>query len=139
MPGQNLIQSVGGGAQKQTHYVPVYTSRFINGLYTNRNILRGPLDSLYTDFYHMGTTDVLCDGLNSEISTRSTMIRRPGNPAFSSGTTAGAIDSFFSFELSTGAIQVIADSATDVEYVQTGSITSIFTKSAGAGEAYFES
>lgn len=138
MPGQNLLQSLGAGPQKNTRFVPIHTPRFISGLYTNRSPLRGPLDSLYTDFYHMGTTDVLLDGLNSEVSVRATMIRRPGNPAYSTGTTAGAIDSFYGFHQSDGTIQVIADSATDVENVTPTSITSIFTKSSGAGEGYFQ-
>lgn len=138
MPGQNLIQSVGGGAQKQTHFVSIYTSRWISGLYTNRSLLRGPLDSLYTDFYHMGTTDVLCDGLNSEISARSTMIRRPGNPPYSSASTLDAIDSFYAFHKSDGTISVIADSLSDVEVVTPTTITSIFTKSSGAGQGYFQ-
>lgn len=139
MPGQNLLQSLGAGPQKQTRFVPIQTSRFISGLYQNRSPLRGPLDSLYTDFYHMGTTDVLIDGLNSEVSARSTMIRRPGNPAFATGITAGAIDSFYGFHQSDGTIQVIADSLTDVENVIAGgAITSIFTKSSGAGQGYFQ-
>lgn len=138
MPGQNLIQSVGGGPQKQVRFVPVYTSRWISGLYTNRSLLRGPLDSLYTDFYHMGTTDVLCDGLNSEVSARSTMIRRPGNPPYSSASTTDAIDSFYSFHHSDGTIQVIADSLSDVEVVTPSSITSIFVKNPAAGQGYFQ-
>ena len=61
---QNLIQEQGGQAQKQTHFVSLFTSRFMVGMYTNRSLLRGPLSFLYSDYYHAGTTDALCDGLN---------------------------------------------------------------------------
>ena len=138
MPGPNLLQSVGGQAQKPTHFVSLFTSRSFNGLVTNRSLLRGPLGALYTDFYHMGTTDVLCDGLNSEVSTRLTMIRRPGNPKFCSVQTNAAIDTFYSFHQSNGTIEVIADSLQEVDLVTPSSITEIFAKSAGAGEGYFQ-
>lgn len=134
---QNLLQASGAQSQKQPKFVPIHTPRFISGLYTNRSFLRGPLDSLYTDFYHMGQTDVLCGGLNSEVSARSTMIRRPGNPPFSTFVTAAAIDAFYSFHQSNGTINVIADSSTDVEVITPTSGTSIFTKTSGAGEGYF--
>jgi hypothetical protein len=138
MPGPNLISSVGGQAQKPTKFQSIFTSRFFTGLVTNRSLLRGPLSSIYTDFYHLGTTDVLADGLNSELSARLTMIRRPGNPAYSSAPTAAAIDAFYSFHQSNGTISVIADSTTDVEVVTPSTNTSIFTKTAGAGQGYFQ-
>lgn len=138
MPGPNLIQSVGGQSQKPTRFVSIFTSRIFNGLFTNRSLLRGPLGFLYADFYHAGTTDVLCDGLNSELSTRLTMIRRPGNPKFSTALTAAAIDSFYSFHRADGVIQVIADSTTDVEVATPSSNTSIWTKTTGSGEGYFQ-
>lgn len=136
---QNLIQAEGGHAQKETRFVSLFTSRFLTGYYSNRSLLRSPLQSLYSDFYHIGATDTLCDGLNSELSVRQTMLRRPGNPLYSTGTTAGAIDSFYSFQHFDGSIQVIADSSADVEVVAPTSITSIFTKSTGAGQGYFQS
>ena len=138
MPAPNLIQSVGGQAQKPTHFVSLFTSRFLVGIYTNRSLLRGPLQSLYSDFYHVGTTDALCDGLNTELSIKQTMIRRPGNPAFSSAATAAAINSFYSFHRADGTITLIADSTTDVEVVTPSTNTSIFTKTSGAGVGYFQ-
>jgi hypothetical protein len=138
LPGQNLLQFIGGGPQKQTRFVSLFTSRFLIGLYTNKSPLRSPLDSVYSEYYHMGATDSLLDGLNSEVSVRSTLIRRPGNPKYSTALTASAIDSFYSFHESTGQIQVIADSTTDVEILTPTSETSIFTKTVGAGEGYFQ-
>src|SRR6266404_8883965 len=138
MPGQNLLQFIGGGAQKPTRFVSLFTSRFLVGLYTNRSPLRGPMDSIFSDFYHMGATDALLGGLNSELSSRSTMIRRPGNPKYSTAPTAALIDSFYSFHESDGTIQLIADSATDVEVLTPTTNTSIFTKAAAAGQSYFQ-
>jgi hypothetical protein len=135
---QNLIQAEGGHAQKETHFVPLFTSRFLVGIYTNRSLLRSPLQSLYSDFYHVGATDALCDGLNSELSIRQTMIRRPGNPLYCTQETAAAIDDFYSFDHYDGTVQVIADSAVNVDVVTPTTLTSIFTKSAGAGEGYFQ-
>lgn len=138
MPGQNLLQFIGGASQKQTRFVSLFTSRFLIGLYTNKSPLRSPLDSVNSEYYHMGSTDSLIDGLNAELSVRSTLIRRPGNPKYSTAATTDAIDSFYSFHESDGTIQVIADSLTDVEVVTPSSVTSIFTKSAGAGEGFFQ-
>ena len=66
------------------------------------------------------------------------MMRRPGNPKFSLASTASAIDSFYSFHRADGVIQVIADSLTDVEYLTPTNETSIWTKTAGAGQGYFQ-
>lgn len=138
MPQPNLIQSAGGAPQKQTRYTSLFTSRFINGLYTNRSALRGPLDSIYSDFYKMGSTDACIGGLNSELTARLTMARRPGNPKYSTASTAAAVDSFFSFRHSNGSIEVVVDTTTDVEVLTPSSRTSIFTKAASAGQGYFE-
>ncbi len=138
MPGQNLLQFVGGQAQKQTHFVSLFTSRFLIGLYTNKSPLRSPLGSVNSEYYHMGATDSLIDGLNTELSVASTIVRRPGNPKFSTAATNAAIDSFYSFHESTGAISVIADSLTDVELGTPVSITSLFEKSKGASEGAFQ-
>ena len=113
MSQQNLIEAAGGHAQKETHFVPLFTSRFLAGYYTNRSLLRSPLQSLYSDFYHIGATDTLCDGLNSELSVRQTIIRRPGNPLYCTAETAAAIDDFYFLQRYDGTIQVIADSVAD--------------------------
>ena len=129
MPG-NLIESVGGSAQKPTRAKPIYTSRFFQGLFSNRNQLRSPMGVLYGDFYKVGATDCLIDGLNTELSTRLTLIRRPGCPAFSPLTISGIADSFYSFHQANGNIQVIVDSSADVQNLsavgETANITVTF-------------
>lgn len=136
--GQNLLQSMGAQPQKPTKFVSLFTSRFMSGLFTNRSLLRGPLSFIYSDYYHAGATDALCDGLNSEVSIRQTMIRRPGNPVWCSVATTEAIDSFYSFHKSDGTISVIADGITNVYVATPSSLTSIFVKATTAGEATFQ-
>lgn len=138
MPGPNLIQSLGGQAQKPARFTSIFTSRFFLGLFTNRNLLRGPLNLILSDFYHAGTTDVLCDGSNTELYIQLTMVRRPGNPKFSSATVVGSPDTFYSFHRSDGAIQTIVDTENTVQYLTSSVNTSIFTKATGAGEGYFQ-
>lgn len=133
----NLLEMNGGRAQKETHFVPIFTSRFFVGLWTNRNLLRGPLDVLYTDFYKMGSTDVLADGLNSELFCHLTMIRRPGNPAFSNQTISSPADTFFPFRTG-NTIQVVLDTTTQVSQLTPTANTLIFTKGSGAGQSFFE-
>jgi hypothetical protein len=94
------------------------------------------MQSIYSDFYKIGASDALCDGLNTEVSQHLTMIRRPGNPKYCSVETAAGVDNFYSFHHADGTIQVIADTATDVDVVTPTSITSIFTKTTGAAEAF---
>ena len=138
MPGPNLIQSLGGQAQKQTKFTSIFTSRFFLGLFTNRNLLRGPLNLILSDFYHAGTTDVLCDGSNTELFVQLTMIRRPGNPKYSSSTVIGSPDTFYAFHRSDGTIQTIVDTENTVQALTASANTSIFTKASGAGEGYFQ-
>jgi hypothetical protein len=106
------------------------------GMYSNRSLLRSPMQAIYSDFYKIGACDALCDGLNTEVSGRLTMIRRPGNKKFCSQATTSGVDNFYSFHRSDGTIQVIADTATDVDVVTPSTITSIFTKTTGAAEAF---
>jgi hypothetical protein len=134
----NLLRMNGAQGQKQSEHAAIFTARFMNGLVTNRNPLRGGnLGVIYSDFYKIGATDALIDGLNTELSIRLTLIRRPGNPAYSSASIASIPDQFYSFQESTGNILVIMDTAADVEVLTPSSSTSIFTKTIGAGEGYF--
>jgi hypothetical protein len=136
--GQNILQANGGQAQKPTHFVSLFTSRFLAGLYTNRNLLRGPMQYIYSDFYHLGSTDALADGLNSELSVRQTMIRRPGNPKYCTIATDSAVDAFYSFHQSDGTIQVIVDTTAKIDVMTPTTLTTIFTKTSGAGQGYFQ-
>lgn len=84
----------------------------------------------------------MLDGLNVEISNRLTPVRRPGSSVYNSQTFP-PIDNYYAFRLfdaNEETIKVMADTSSIV-YDATGpnTKTPIFNKSAGAGEAYFQS
>jgi hypothetical protein len=123
--------------QKQPKYASLFVAATLTGLWTQRHVFHDPSNVVTARFYG-GRQDVLWDGLNVELSNELTLIRRFGTTTFSGTTYPTAPDKAFSFELSSGAVQVIIDTATAV-YVdnQDGTKTQIFTKSAGAGQGYF--
>jgi len=108
--------------------------------------LRANLGHIEAEYY--GSQPCFIDGLNTEVSTKLTLIRRPGNVIYNSQTFP-AINRFYENRTSiysnsqtvpTENIQVIADTASDI-YDATGPNTKnlLFAKSAGAGSAYFQS
>lgn len=139
------LQAAGATSDKQTKYAPIHINRMWTGLWTNRSPLRDAATPyLYEKFYSGSRFDSLIDGLNTELSPRLTLTRRPGLSVYNSQTFA-AIDDFYSFHVfdgktNTESIRVIADTATAV-YDATGPSTKtlLFTKSAGAGQSYFQS
>lgn len=115
---------------------------FSVGLSTQRNPLRPGNESALTNRFYGSKGDSLLDGLNVEISNRLTMVRRPGSSVYNSQIFP-AIDNFYQFRTfnsNVENIQVIADTSSII-YDATGpsTKTTLFTKSAGAGEAYFQS
>ena len=99
------IPANGGQPQKPTKSASLYTGRFFQGLNTNRSPLRmGGMTWIYEKFYG-GQNDALIGGLNTEISNRLTLCRRPGNPVYTNPTTDVTsatfddVDRFESFHL----------------------------------------
>jgi hypothetical protein len=130
----------GASSPKPTRFAPIWTDTFFSGLVTQRNPLRGNQSHLVQRYYP--TYDALIDGSNVEISNRLTPIRRPGNSVYNSATWTN-VDAFYNFNLfnaNTEQIKVIVDTSTAI-YNGTGPSTQslIFTKSAGAGQAFFQS
>lgn len=100
-----------------------------------------------SEFY--GQQPALIDGLNTEISTKLTIIRRPGSSVYNSSTIPQAINRFYENRVSVfnaaqtttnETIQILADTASTVRDV-TGPSTNkvVFTKAAGAGSTFFQS
>lgn len=139
------LQAAGAVPDKQSKYAPIHVNRMWTGLWTNRSPLRDAATPyLYEKFYSGSRFDSLIDGLNTEISPRLTLTRRPGLVVYNSQTFS-AIDDFYSFHTfdgksNTEGIRVIADTATAV-YDATGPSTKtlLFTKSSGAGQSFFQS
>lgn len=138
MPSPSILQLAGAQPHKETRYVPIYTDRFMNGYWPNRNVLRSPLSAFYSEGWHLGATDALLDGLNIEMSEHMTPIRRPGNPAWSTFALPGTALSFGFFHEITGAVRVFADTATNFYSVTPTSGSSIWAKSAGSGQTTYE-
>src|SRR5262249_35862278 len=128
--------------------------RFIFGLQTFRNPLRSPAGLIYAEYYKIGGVDALVAGENVELSDRLTYIRRPGNtaglaPYISSDNVPGIIDTFYSFEETTGNIRVLTDTISNTPSVYliggvvagvgqaSNGIVPIFTKNTEA-QAFFQ-
>jgi len=138
----NNLQTFGAQSSKPTRYAPIWQEYFSTGLVTQRNPLRAGSGNYLTNRFYGSRTDAFLDGLNIEISNRLTPVRRPGSSVYNSQTFP-PIDSFYEFRLfdaNNESIEVLADTA-NVIYNATGPNTKIalFTKSAGAGQAYFQS
>jgi hypothetical protein len=142
----NELAKKGAQTSKPTRYAPIWHNNFYLGVCTQRNPLRSALTHLEDEFY--GTQPCLIDGLNTEISTKLTLIRRPGHSVYNSSTFP-TINRFYENRtaifnaaqtITSEKIQVVADTAS-VVYDCTGPSTSasIFNKSAGSGSAYFQS
>jgi len=110
----NQFQANGATGDKQTRGGVIFTNRFFNGLWTNRNQMRAPTGVIYETYYHLGSNDTLIDGENTELSNRLTIIRRPGCPQFSPVVLPASPDVFSSFHELNGTIKVLADTAANV-------------------------
>ena len=134
----NVLQQA-GALSEPTNFAPLHTNRIFTGLWTNRSFLRDAATSDYMERYGMSRQDSIMDGLNTEISPRLTLMRRPGSTVYNP-SIIDPIKRFYSFNtfsLTDELIRVMADTATDVLDVTAPDSTSIWTKSAGAGSTYF--
>lgn len=133
MPTSPFAQA--GAMSDPSEYAPLNMDRYFTGLVTQRSLLRdAAVPYLYEKFYSAGRIDSLWDGLNVEISSKLTLIRRPGHLVYNSQTFP-AITRFYDFRVvvdGVSSIRTIADTATAV-YDATGPNTKtlLFTKSAG--------
>lgn len=135
----NPIQQA-GGASEPTSFAPLHTNRIFTGLWTNRSLLRDAAVSGDMEQYGFGRQDSILGGQNSELSTRLTLIRRPGASVYNSQIFP-PIKRYYSFNTFTIAdenIRVMADTASTV-YDATGPNTQnpIWQKTAGAGSTFF--
>ena len=74
-----------GAAIQPTAAAPLHTNEFFTGLWTNASPLGpGPVPYLYQKFYSASRYDRIVDGGNVEISSRLTLMRRPGTSVYNS-------------------------------------------------------
>ncbi len=102
-----------GATVDQSKSAPLHTNRFFTGLWTQRSPLRDAATPfLYEKFYSASRYDSLIGGLNTEITTRLTLARRPGlSPYASPAFTYGRISSFRAYVNQAEVIYVLADTA----------------------------
>lgn len=115
---------------------PFYITKWETGLYTQRSPLVSPTGAQGINVVHR--TDALIDGLNIELSSNNTLVRRPGFTKYCSAAF-GAGDwtlKHFSFRNIAGTIKLMVDTPTKVYSFTTGAITAVYTKGAAAQTSF---
>jgi hypothetical protein len=130
-----------GANPEPSKYAPLHINRMSSGLWTNRSPLRDGPTSLLNEKYSGPRFDPLIGGNNMELTSKLTLGRSPGFSVYNDQVFP-AIDFFYDFRRFTAtseSIKVMADTAATV-YDATGpsTKTAVFTKSAGAGQTYFQ-
>ncbi len=134
---------------KPPKYVPIFTNRWITGLWTQRSPLRDAATPyLYEKFYSGSRFESLIDGSNCELSNRLTLQRRPGHLVYNSQIfpTIDAFYPFKTFTTNSESIRVMADTSTGgtnntgIVYDATGpnNQLALLQKGVGAGQTYFQ-
>lgn len=143
----NLLQKSGAQSAKPAHFGVLWHNNFYLGIVTQRNPLHSFLQHIEEEFY--GNQPCQIDGLNTEVSTALTIVRRPGHSVYNTSTIPQAINRYYENRVSifnasqtstTESIQVLADTASTIRDVTGPSTNSVvFTKSSGAGSTFFQS
>jgi hypothetical protein len=144
----NQLSLAGAQETKPVHFAPIFTNRFFQGLWTQRNPLRDAGSTRIEEKFYGTRGDAMIAGSNVEITTRLTAARRPGSSVYNSNTFDD-VDAFYEFRLfntNTEEIKVMVDTATGgtndagVLYDGTGPSNQIavWEKSAGAGQTYMQ-
>lgn len=110
----NSLQIKGAQPSKPVRFAPLWTGRFFSGVITQRSPLRGAITRLEESYYG-SRGDEMISGLNTEISPKLTLIRRPGLGLYNSNTLPAA-NRFYEFRsLADGkeSIKVLGDFAPD--------------------------
>jgi hypothetical protein len=137
----NQFQLAGAQETKPVHFAPIFTNRFFQGLWTQRNPLRDAGSTRIEEKFYGSRGDAMIAGSNVEISNRLTPTRRPGCSIYNSATYT-AVDYFYEFRLFSANIEqiyVMVDTATAL-YNGTGPSGQalVWTKSAGAGQTFMQ-
>jgi hypothetical protein len=137
----NQLSLAGAQETKPVHFAPIFTNRFFQGIWTQRNPLRDAGSTRIEEKFYGTRGDAMIAGANVEISNRLTPVRRPGSSVYNSQTFTD-VNYFYEFRLfdtNTEEIKVMVDTASTL-YDGTGPDTKtlVWTKSAGAGQTYMQ-
>ena len=116
----------------------IFIPLWINGIHVNRSPLFTPLSPMGLQI--ITRYDTLWAGLNMELSLQNTLVRRPGFPQFCNqafGSSEWPL-AFFSYQNLSGVVTPLVDTQTNVYTFSPTAKSSIFTKSAGAGQTSFQ-
>lgn len=136
----NLILN-GAKPQKETRWTPLQTGRWSSGIWTNRSPLRDANTTRLVEKFYGPSGDALIAGLNTEITNKLTLARRPGTSRYDNNTYTG-VKRFYSFRLfndTTEQIDVMVDQSDALYSTHSGTKSLVFTKSAGSGQSYMQS
>ncbi len=134
----SLMTTSGAQSVKPSKFVPMGTRRLFTGLTTNRNPLMEAGTRSEARFYG-GRPDGLIDGLNLEVSSKNTLIRRPGFSLFSTATLPGPVISYYPFhQTATKSLTLVVDTPTTISTLTPTAATTVLTKSPAAGRSYFQ-
>lgn len=130
-----------GATVEPSEYATLSMDEQFTGMVTQRSPLRdADVPYLYRKFYSASRFDSILDGINREICTRLTDVRRCGTSPYNSNIFP-AINSYYAFkwlQRGTQQLRVVADGQDGTIYDATaGQKSTIFTKSGGAGKARF--
>jgi hypothetical protein len=134
MPSQ--FDQVGAQPKNPSRGKPIHIARTETGVFTNRSALHD-VGSWYESKYG-GYPDALIDGSNMEVTNQLTIARRPGLSQWSTQTVPAQVNWFYNWRTLTCGPKVIVDTSTST-YLQTPTTQStLFTKSATAGQGYYQ-
>lgn len=121
----------------QTQTPPVSINRFFTGLVSQRSPLNTPFT--YAGLNIISRNDALFGGLNVEVSNNNTLVRRPGFPRYCSvGFASNEVALFYCSARINGQIVNLVDTNLAVYIFTPSTKTLLFTKSAGAGQTFFQ-
>jgi len=133
----SILEAAGAQPKNQAHGKPIHIARMETGLFTNRSAIHDTASFVISKFYG-GYVDALIDGSNMEVSPQLTLIRRPGLSEWSSVTVPDQVNWFYDWRTLDCGVKVIVDTTTST-YLQTPTTQqTLFTKSAGAGQGYYQ-
>jgi hypothetical protein len=127
----NNLQKVGAQPSRPARFGVLWHNNFYLGMVTQRNPLHSYLQHIEEEFY--GNQPALIGGSNTEVSTKLTLIRRPGHSVYNSSTFP-TINRFYENRLSifnatqtttTESIQIVADCAPVTQGPFTFNISSV--------------
>jgi hypothetical protein len=139
----DLLQ-IAGAQGAPSDFAPLHINRMVTGYWTNTNPLRDAATSMFIEKFYGGRQDRIGAGVNTELSTRLTLRRRPGTSVYNSQMFPG-INRFYgwnTFDTEGEAVRVMADTK-NVVYDATSTPTApnqktaIWTKHPFAGPTFF--